>query len=92
MPRGISGWHTVVCICSDSHPHGRVSSLSAAEPETHLSLDNSRRTAERLHFSRSISAEVKLLKWLLSLREQMLGYTLHQADLIPTEFRLTVTE
>lgn len=45
--------------------------------ETRSSLDNSRRTAERLHFSRSIGAEVKLLKWLLSQREQMLGYPLH---------------
>lgn len=60
--------------------------------ETQLSLDNSRPTAERLLFSRSISAEVKLLKWLLGLREQMLGYPLRRAELIPTEFRLTVTE
>lgn len=60
--------------------------------ETQLSLDSSRRAAERLHCCRSIGAEVKLLKWLLGLREQMLGYPLRRADPIPTEFRLTVTE
>lgn len=45
--------------------------------ETRLSLDNSGHAAERLHLSCSNGAEVELLKWLLSQREQMLGYPLH---------------
>lgn len=60
--------------------------------EAQSSLDSSRRAAERLHRCRSTGAGVKLLKWLLGLREQMLGYPLRRADPIPTEFRLTVTE
>lgn len=79
---------------ASAQPRGRVSSLGTAEPEreTRPSLDNSRHAAERLRFSRSIGAGVKLLKWLLSQREQMLGYPLHCADLIRPGFRLTVTE
>lgn len=82
-------WHAsaqlkTLTLTGEYHPSAQQSLR-----DTQLSLDNSGRTAERLHFSRSSTAEVKLLKWLLSLREQMLGYPLRRTDLMPTEVRLS---
>lgn len=86
-------------LTADTQRHAPAQTLSLSGSivpqhgrDTRLSLDNSRHAAERLQFSRSIGAEVELLKWLLSQREQMLGYPLHWADLIHPQFRLTVTE